>query len=133
LKPLREVLERVVELAQLVERYELETSEVNLKSKSKELTECKRKFQWLARSYLVSDDPSLAVDAHKLLNEVDNVTNRGQRRIRRLLRRLGVLPKGSEASSLENKDVRPRGPPQQAEAPGGDSFFRWRSGEDHGG
>jgi hypothetical protein len=47
LKPLREVLERVVELAQLVEGYELEPSEVDLTSIIKELTECKGRIQSL--------------------------------------------------------------------------------------
>ncbi len=53
----------MVELAQLVEGYELEPSEVDLKSIGKELTECKGKVQMLTRSYLVSSDPSLAADA----------------------------------------------------------------------
>jgi hypothetical protein len=112
-----------------VEGYELEPSEVDLKIINKELSGCKGKVQSLTRSYLVSDDPSLAADAQWLLNEMDEVTNRGQKRIRRLLRRLGMLPEGLETSRLENKDVRPGGPlPQQAEGLGGDSSFRWRSG-----
>jgi hypothetical protein len=38
LKPPREVLEQVVELAQRLKAYELEPSEVDLKSISKEIT-----------------------------------------------------------------------------------------------
>jgi hypothetical protein len=90
----------VVELAQLVKGYELEQSEFDLKSIGKELTECKGKVQMLTRSYLVSDKSSFAVDAHELLNKVDEVTNRGQKRIQRMRRRLGVLPEGSETSTL---------------------------------
>jgi hypothetical protein len=135
---LREVLKRVVELAQLVEGYELELSRVNLKSIGKELTEFKGKVQMLTRSYLVSSDPSLVGDAHKLLNEVDEVTNRGQKCIRRLLRWLGVLPEGTEESSLENQDARPRdqggaggagkrGPVRSGQQPGDSTAVSGRS------
>ncbi len=70
-------MERVVELAQLVEGYELEPSEVDLKSISKELPGCKGKVQSFIRSYLVSDDPSLSVDTHELLTKVNEVTSFG--------------------------------------------------------
>ncbi len=119
----------MVELAQLLEGYELELSEVDLKSISKELTECKGRIQSLTKSYLMSEDPSLATDAHELLSKVDGVTSRGQKQIWRLLRRLGQLLEGSETSSLENEDVWPKGPPpQQAGAAGGDLSFKWTSG-----
>ncbi len=87
-------------LALLVEGYELEPSEANLRSISKKLSGCRVKIQSLTRSYLVSDDSSLAADTHEILNEADKVMNRGQKCIRMLLRRLGVLPVRSGASSL---------------------------------
>jgi hypothetical protein len=44
------VLEQEVELVRLVDGYELEPSEVDLKSISKELTECKGRVQRLTKS-----------------------------------------------------------------------------------
>ncbi len=77
-----------------MEGYELELSEVDLRSISKELSGCKGKVQSLTRSYLVSDDPSLAADAHKLLSEVDEFTNRVQKRIQQRPWSLGMLLEG---------------------------------------
>ncbi len=71
-----------------------------MKSISKEVSGCKGKVQSLTTSYLMSDDLSLAADAHKLLSEVNKVTNRGQKCIQRLLMQLGMLPEGLEESSL---------------------------------
>jgi hypothetical protein len=48
----------------------------------------------------MSDNLSLAADAHKILSEVNKVTNRGQKCIQRLLMQLGMLPEGLEESSL---------------------------------
>ncbi len=79
LKPLRRVLERVVELAQLVEGFELELSEAEVRSISRELSWCKGKVQSLTRSYLVSDHPSLAAATNELTNEADKVIGRGAR------------------------------------------------------
>jgi hypothetical protein len=73
-----------VELAQLVEGNEMEPSKTNLKIISKGLRECMAKVQSLTKSYLASEDTSLAADAHELLGEVDEVIGRGQKRIRRL-------------------------------------------------
>jgi hypothetical protein len=86
----------------------------------------------LTKPYLVSDDPSLSADAYKLLNEADEVMTRGQKRIRRLLQRLGVMPEGSEASSLENVDVWASKPPPAGRAPEEFFSFRWGSRGDHG-
>ncbi len=77
----------------------------------------------MTRSYIVSDDNSLVADAHKLLNEVDKITNRGQKCIQRLLRRLGMLLEGSETSSLENKDVGPGGTPLRRQRLRGEIFL----------
>jgi hypothetical protein len=133
LKPLMRVLEQVVELAQLVEGFKLEPSEADLRSNSRELSGCKGKIQSLTRSYLVSDDPSLTADAHELINEASEVIGRGQKRIRRLLQRLGMLPEGSKASSLENEDAQASKPPlKQTEALKEVFSFR-RSGGDWGG
>jgi hypothetical protein len=83
------------------------------------------KIKLLTKSYLTSEDHSLAANAHELLGEVDEVTSRGQKQIHRLLWRLGLLPEGSEMSSLENKDAGPNGPqPPQARAPRGEFSFR---------
>ncbi len=62
-----------------MEGYELELSEANLRSISKKLSGCRGKILSLTRSYLVSDDSSLAADTHELLNEADKVMNRGQK------------------------------------------------------
>jgi hypothetical protein len=40
-----------------------------------------------------------------MINKADEVIDRGQKHIRRLLQRLGVMPEGSEAGSLENEDA----------------------------
>ncbi len=118
-----------MELAQLLDGNEMEPSKTNLKIISKELRECMAKVQSLTKSYLASEDTSLAADAHELLGEVDEVIGRGQKRIRRL----GLLPEGSEVNSLEIEDVQPRRPtPKKAGAAGRDSFL-WRAGGDHGG
>jgi hypothetical protein len=78
------------------------------------------KVQSLTKSYLASEDTSLAADAHELLGEVDEVIGRGQKRIWRL----GLLPEGSEVNSLEIENVQPRGTtPMKAGAAGRDSFL----------
>jgi hypothetical protein len=64
---------------QLVEVFELELCETDLRSISRELFSCKAKIQSLTRSFLESDDPALAADAHKLLWEADEVMSRGQK------------------------------------------------------
>jgi transposase InsO family protein len=84
---------------QLVEGYELEPFKADLKSISRELSGRRRRIQELTKSYLISDEPTLAADAHELLNEADEVVSRGQKRIRRILQRLGMVLAGSEAGS----------------------------------
>jgi hypothetical protein len=86
---LQAALNRVVELAHLVEEFELEPSEVELKDNGRELTGFKAKIQSLAQSLMTLDNPAIAREAHELAREVNEVISRGQRRIRKLLRRLG--------------------------------------------
>ncbi len=81
----------------------------------------------------MSDAPFLTADAHELINEAGEVIGRDQNRIRRLLRRLGMMPEGFEASSLENEDSQASKPPlKQTEALEEVFSFR-KSGGDWGG
>jgi hypothetical protein len=85
LGPLKASLNRIVKLAQLVKRFELEPSKIKLKGISKELANSKAKVQTLAQP-LMLDDPAIAGKAHELAQEVNEVTSRGQKRIHKLLR-----------------------------------------------
>jgi hypothetical protein len=125
-QPREDPFKRVVELAQLMEGFELEPSEADLKSTSKEFSGCKPKIQSLTRPILALDNPALAADAHEVW-KADEIMARGQKHIRRLLQRLGVLREGSETSSLENVATRaskplpkPSGAPEEFFLSGGD-------------
>jgi hypothetical protein len=133
LKSLRSVLNKIVELAQLVEGFELEPSEIELRSINKELAWCKAKIHSLTRTFIASDDPAVAVDVHELLGEANEVMTRGQKCIHRLLQRLGVAPEGSETSSLKNMATgAPKPQPNPDGAPEEFFSFRWGPGGGHG-
>jgi hypothetical protein len=86
----------------LLEGLEFEPSETELRSIGKEQAGYKAKVHSLTRTFIASDDPAVAADAHGLLGEANKVMTRGQKSICRLLQRLGVVPEGSETSSLKN-------------------------------
>ncbi len=50
---------------------------------------------------MASDNPAIAREAHELLGEANDVIMRGQRQIRKLLRRLGMIQEGLEVSSIK--------------------------------
>jgi hypothetical protein len=81
LKPLRSVLYRVGELAQLVEGFELKPSKTELRGISKEMTSFKARVHSLAKTLITSDDPAVATVAHELLGEANKVMTRGQKRV----------------------------------------------------
>ncbi len=86
LGPLTASFDRVVELAQLVEGFKLEPSEVELKGIGKELANSKAKAQTLTWPLIRSENPIIAGKAHELVREADEVASKGQKRIRKLLR-----------------------------------------------
>ncbi len=88
------VVSRIGELAQLVEGFELEPEETELRSISKELNSYKARVYSLAKRLIASDDLAVAAGAHELLGEANEVMTKGQKSFRRLLRRLGVVPEG---------------------------------------
>jgi hypothetical protein len=53
----------------------------------------------MARPLMKSDSPAIVSKAHELVQEAEEIASRGQRGIRRLLRRLGMNQKGLETSS----------------------------------
>ncbi len=93
---------------QLVEGYELEPFKADLKSISRELSGRRRRIQELTKSYLISDEPTLVADAHELLNEADEVVSRGQKRIRRILQRLGMVLAGWQSGPASPRPSRRR-------------------------
>jgi hypothetical protein len=94
----------------------------------------KGEIQSLTRTLLASDDMTVAADAHELLGEADEIITRSQKCIRRLLQRLGMVPEGSEVSSLEDTATGAHKPPPKPVGALEVFFsFRWGPGGDHGG
>jgi hypothetical protein len=67
------------------------------------LTGFKARVHSLAKTSIsmASDNPAIAREAHELLGEANDVIMRGQRQIRKLLRRLGMIQEGLEVSSIK--------------------------------
>jgi hypothetical protein len=83
--PLKNVINTIGELAQLVEGLELEPSKAELRSISKELTSYKTRVHSLAKTLIASDDAAVAAEAHELLGEASEVMATDQKRVPRLL------------------------------------------------
>ncbi len=130
MQPLRATLDRVGELAQLVEGFKLEPSETELRGLCKELARFKSRIQSLAKLPMASDNPALAGEAHELDGEANNIITRGQRQIQKLLRRRGMIQEGYEISSIAPV-AGALGPRLVVVArEGKNSSFRWKSGGD---
>jgi hypothetical protein len=91
LEPLRTSLERTAELAQLVEGFELEPYEAELREISRELHE--------RRAGPQSGNPLIADKAFEMVQGVEDM------RIHKLLRRPGVAQEDSEASIMETLEA----------------------------
>ncbi len=61
----------------------------------------KVRVQSLIRPLMRSDNPAVAREAHKMTREANDVASRGQKRIRKLFRRLCVIQDRSEASNAK--------------------------------
>jgi hypothetical protein len=81
LKPLRAVFDRVGDLAQLVERFKLESSKKVLRDISKEVACFKSRIQSLAKPPMTTDNQAISREVHKLVGEAADIITWGQRRI----------------------------------------------------
>jgi hypothetical protein len=95
LGPLNSSLDRAIVLAQLVESFELELFEVELRGINKELDNSKGKAQTLARPCMRSENPAIAGKVHELALEADEVVLRAE-----------ADPQAAETSGYEPGGVR---------------------------
>jgi hypothetical protein len=129
LGPLRIALDMVAELTQLDKTFEFEALSMELKEIGRELTGSKVNVQSLTRPLVKLADPAVAREAHEIARVVDMVASKGQKRIRKLHRMLGVIQEGSEASSVKTRVATTQGLRRCARGDG-DFLFRRRSSRD---
>jgi hypothetical protein len=63
------------------------------------LANSKAQAQDMAHPFMRSENPATISRAYELIQGVEEIASRGQRRIRKLLRRLAVNQEGSKTSS----------------------------------
>jgi hypothetical protein len=97
LEPLEAAMEEIKELAQLDDGFELKPFEAELREKSRELQGEKDNAQVMAQPLLMSDNPAITDEAFEMMQGVEDIAAQGQRRICKLLRRLGTPDVTTEA------------------------------------
>jgi hypothetical protein len=84
------VVGRMAKLPQLLEGFNMEPSEVELREITRDLQNKKSKSQKIVQPLLSSKDPLSAEKAFEVMREIKEASRQGQSRICKLLWRLGV-------------------------------------------
>ncbi len=104
-------MEVIAELMQALEKLKAEPSKANLRDLAWELAEVKESVQSLGQALMLSQDPTLAASAHKLLAEDKEAIRSGQRRVKTTLRRIVVTLDASDTGSMTGGAIRADPPP----------------------
>jgi methionine aminopeptidase len=82
LGPLRRIMGKVADLNEAAVRAEDAPEEERLSALGRELSKVKRDVMSLGRVLMMSQDPSLAAGAHKLVGEAEDTIRAGQQKVR---------------------------------------------------
>ncbi len=94
--PLRKAMGKISGLNKDVARME-----DRLRPLGRELSKAKRELMLLGRVLMMSQDSSLAANAHEMTSEAEDAIRTGQQRVRAALRRIGAASDIAETGSMD--------------------------------
>jgi hypothetical protein len=106
LGPLQKAMGKVAGLNKAIARMEDGPEKEGLRAMGWELSGAKRGLMLLGPVLMMSQDPSLAAEAHKLAGEAEDAIKAGQQKVRAALRRLRAASDISETGSVDLQGVR---------------------------
>ncbi len=101
LGPLRRAIGRVASLNKAINTAMGAPEEEGLRNLGRKLGMAKKELMALGWDLMLSQAPSLAAEAHKLVGEAEVIIKSSQREIKAALRKLGVASDLTETSSLD--------------------------------
>jgi hypothetical protein len=94
-------MEKVADLNKTAARAEDEPEEAGLRALGRKLSQVKGDLLLLGRALMLSQDPSLAAEAHELVKEAEEAIRAGQQKMGAPLRGIGAVSDISETGSVD--------------------------------
>jgi hypothetical protein len=143
LGPLRRIMEKVADLNEAAPRAEDKPEEAGLRALGRKLSRVNGDLLSLGRALMLSQDLSLAAEAHELVGEAEEAIRAGQQKVKAALRGIGaaldISETGSDLSGQRDVPAAGRAPVGQntqlsaflGREQGGrsDTVPKWRSGQ----